>query len=104
MDGCGGESDCRRRQVVEELLGLYTEFGCSDYIGENVTQVQHALQAANAAETERYPTEVLLSVTTRTSISALYIGIRCLLCLSMTNTCPFNKMHTSSIGLVYGVV
>ena len=44
--------------IVGELLGLYRELGSSDYIGEAVTQTQHALQAARQAQLEGHDNEV----------------------------------------------
>lgn len=45
-------------EMIRELLGLYREVGSSYYIGEAVTQTQHALQAAKQAEQEGYDDEV----------------------------------------------
>ena len=39
---------------VTFVFDLYREFGESDYIGEEVTQLQHALQCAHLASLE-YP-------------------------------------------------
>ena len=39
-------------------MGLYRELGSSDYIGEAVTQTQHALQAARQAQLEGHDNEV----------------------------------------------
>lgn len=59
MGDCSCKDDhCTKCEMVDELLGLYKEFGASDYIGEMVTQIQHALQAADGAETEQYSNEV----------------------------------------------
>lgn len=45
--------------TVDELIELYREFGSCDYIGERVTQVEHAVQAAIAAKSDGYgPEEV----------------------------------------------
>lgn len=58
MASCSCEgSDCSKLSIVEDLVGLYETFGSSEYIGEKVTQVQHALQASDAAE-KGYPDEV----------------------------------------------
>lgn len=46
--------------VVEEVFSLYEKFGDADYIGEAVTQRQHALQAARLAEEEGFPAEIIL--------------------------------------------
>lgn len=45
-------------QAIEELLSLYRDFGTANYLGEKVTQLQHALQASEQAEREGYSTEV----------------------------------------------
>jgi 2-amino-1-hydroxyethylphosphonate dioxygenase (glycine-forming) len=37
-------------EVVDEIENLYKEYGQSDYIGERVTQLEHALQTAALAE------------------------------------------------------
>ena len=47
-----------RGKVVKELLGLYRDYGSSSYIGEAVTQLQHALQASEQARSEGHPPEV----------------------------------------------
>ena len=36
--------------IVNRILNLYTKYGSSDYIGENITQTEHALQCAKCAE------------------------------------------------------
>lgn len=46
--------------VVREVFSLYEKFGDADYIGEAVTQRQHALQAARLAEEEEFPEETIL--------------------------------------------
>lgn len=43
--------------VVSQVFGLYEELGKADYIGEAVTQLQHALQAAHLAEKEGFPVQ-----------------------------------------------
>ncbi|XP_042875354.1 uncharacterized protein LOC122255377 [Penaeus japonicus] len=45
---------------VMEVFSLFEQFGEIDYIGEAVTQVQHALQAAHLAEKEEFPEEIVL--------------------------------------------
>jgi predicted HD phosphohydrolase len=34
---------------IDKILSLYTKWGSSDYIGESVTQIEHALQCAEIA-------------------------------------------------------
>ncbi|XP_047491618.1 2-amino-1-hydroxyethylphosphonate dioxygenase (glycine-forming)-like [Penaeus chinensis] len=46
--------------VVKEVFSLYETYGDVDYIGEAVTQRQHALQAARFAEEEEFPAEIIL--------------------------------------------
>ncbi|KAK3854615.1 hypothetical protein Pcinc_036747 [Petrolisthes cinctipes] len=46
--------------AVSQVFGLYEDFGEADYLGEAVTQVQHALQAAHLAEEEGFPVQVVL--------------------------------------------
>lgn len=41
--------------VVGQVFGLYEDLGKADYLGEAVTQLQHALQAAHLAEKEGFP-------------------------------------------------
>jgi len=36
--------------TVDKILNLYTKYGASDYIGEDITQIEHALQCAECAE------------------------------------------------------
>ena len=35
--------------IVDRILNLYVKYGSSDYIGENITQTEHALQCADCA-------------------------------------------------------
>ena len=37
-------------KIVSRILDLYTKYGTSDYIGEHITQIDHALQCAELAE------------------------------------------------------
>lgn len=45
---------------MEEIIKLYKEFGDTNYIGENITQEQHAIQAAYLAQKEKYNRDVIL--------------------------------------------
>lgn len=36
-------------KTVDKILALYTKWGSSDYIGESITQIEHALQCAQLA-------------------------------------------------------
>ena len=44
--------------AVREVFSLYEQYGKSSYIGEKVTQEQHALQAAHLAQREGFPAQV----------------------------------------------
>ena len=43
---------CRLADGVHIAIDLYRDYGDSDYIGENVSQLQHALQCAHLARAE----------------------------------------------------
>ncbi|XP_013387539.1 uncharacterized protein LOC106156700 [Lingula anatina] len=45
---------------VTTLFSLYRDYGECDYLGESVTQVQHAIQCAMQAENEGFPHKVIL--------------------------------------------
>lgn len=49
------------RDIVDEIFSLYASFGDADYIGEPVSQLEHMSQAAQLAESEGYPPEVILA-------------------------------------------
>ena len=40
------------QQVVEDVFGLYQQYGTDDYIGEPVSQIEHMSQAAQLALAE----------------------------------------------------
>jgi len=46
---------------INEIFDLYIKNGDNDYIGENVSQIEHALQAALLAENQSYPDHVILA-------------------------------------------
>lgn len=46
---------------VESILTLYKNYGDENYIGENVSQVEHMCQCAQLAENEGYDDEVILA-------------------------------------------
>lgn len=48
-------------QAVNEIFELYQKYGGEDYIGEPVSQVEHMCQAAQLAEEEGYPEEIILA-------------------------------------------
>jgi phosphonate degradation associated HDIG domain protein len=47
--------------TVEEIFSLYQQHGNDDYIGENVSQIEHMTQAAQLAEEEGYDEDVILA-------------------------------------------
>ena len=47
--------------AVERIFSLYRNHGSDDYIGEKVTQLEHAIQCAMQAEQEGYNNEVCLN-------------------------------------------
>jgi 2-amino-1-hydroxyethylphosphonate dioxygenase (glycine-forming) len=47
--------------IANEIFSLFEQFGEMDYIGEKVSQSEHALQAAQLAETEGYDSEIILA-------------------------------------------
>lgn len=48
-------------KIVEEVFSLYTNYGNEDYIGENVSQLEHMCQAAQLAELKGYDSELILA-------------------------------------------
>lgn len=51
----------RVEQVLDEVFGLYRQFGDADYIGEPVSQLEHMSQAAQRAMAEGCDDEVVLA-------------------------------------------
>ena len=51
----------RKIQLVRQVFNLYTNFGSANYIGESISQLQHAAQTAALAEKEAYPKPVVLA-------------------------------------------
>ena len=49
------------QQVVEDVFGLYQQYGTDDYIGEPVSQIEHMSQAAQLALAEGCDDEVVLA-------------------------------------------
>jgi 2-amino-1-hydroxyethylphosphonate dioxygenase (glycine-forming) len=50
----------KANSIVNEIFELYEKHGSEDYIGEPVSQIEHMCQAAQLAEAEGYPDEVIL--------------------------------------------
>lgn len=46
--------------MVDELFDLFDKFGKLDYIGEEVSQVEHALQCARLAQLDNFAANVVL--------------------------------------------
>lgn len=44
--------DARSRASAQQIVSLYDQYGSADYIGEHVTQMQHALQCADLASAD----------------------------------------------------
>lgn len=47
--------------AVNETFGLFDKYGRADYIGEKISQIEHAYQAAQAAEKDGWDDEVVLA-------------------------------------------
>jgi len=74
-------------QVLDEVFGLYQQFGSADYIGEPVSQLEHMSQAAQLALAEGFDDEVVLA--------AFFHDIG--------HICPSGEQPTGDMG-GYGVV
>lgn len=48
-------------EIADFIIGLYSQFGDDDYIGEPVSQLEHMTQSAMLAEQEGYNEEVILA-------------------------------------------
>ncbi|KTC52286.1 phosphohydrolase [Pseudomonas fluorescens ABAC62] len=48
-------------QVIADIFGLYERYGAADYIGEQVSQIEHMSQAAQLAMAEGFDDEVILA-------------------------------------------
>jgi phosphonate degradation associated HDIG domain protein len=47
--------------IVNEIFGMYENYGGEEYAGEKVTQLEHMVQAAQLAEEQGYDEEVVLA-------------------------------------------
>lgn len=45
---------------LNEIFNVYEKYGGKDYIGENVSQLEHALQCAQLAEKDNFQHDVIL--------------------------------------------
>jgi len=52
--------EAHARSTVEQLFAFITAQGDGDYIGENVSQLQHSLQAATLAQKAGADNEIVL--------------------------------------------
>jgi len=48
-------------ETVNEVFSLFDQFGNMDYIGENISQQEHAFQSAQLAEADGFNDEVMLA-------------------------------------------
>jgi len=47
--------------VTKEIITVFKDFGNKDYIGEKITQIEHAIQAAMLAEKDGYGDEIIVA-------------------------------------------
>lgn len=46
---------------IDEIFDLFEKYGNADYIGEDISQIEHAVQAAQLAEEQGYDQETILA-------------------------------------------
>lgn len=51
----------QKQSIVDEIFGLYEQFGVSDYVGEPVSLIEHMSQSAQLAMQAGYDDEVILA-------------------------------------------
>jgi 2-amino-1-hydroxyethylphosphonate dioxygenase (glycine-forming) len=51
----------KAKQIADEIMSLYNNYGNKDYIGEPVSQIEHMCQCAQLAEKEKYDDEPVLA-------------------------------------------
>jgi phosphonate degradation associated HDIG domain protein len=49
------------REITDEIMRLYEEYGGAEYAGEKVSQLEHMAQAAQLAEAQGFDEEVVLA-------------------------------------------
>jgi phosphonate degradation associated HDIG domain protein len=49
------------REITDEIMSLYEEYGGAEYAGEKVSQLEHMAQAAQLAEAQGFDEEVVLA-------------------------------------------
>ncbi len=47
---------------VDDIINLYNEYGSTDYIGEDISQTEHAIQGALLAKEEGYDDETVVAI------------------------------------------
>lgn len=50
----------KQMEIIDGIFQLYIKHGDEQYIGEKVSQLEHALQCAYFAENENFPKNVIL--------------------------------------------
>src|SRR4051812_41117322 len=53
--------DTQAQTTADEIIGLYKRKGNNNYIGEEITQIEHACQSAQFAERDGQDDEVVLA-------------------------------------------
>jgi len=51
----------KSKQVTDEIMSYYEQYGGEEYAGEKVTQLEHMVQSAQLAEEQGYDNEVVLA-------------------------------------------
>lgn len=49
------------QQIADEIFALYEKYGRADYIGEDISQIEHMCQAAQCAQQEGFGDDVVLA-------------------------------------------
>merc|ERR1740121_1253003 len=57
----GASTEVSVKEAVNEVIGLFTRQGTGDYVGEPISQVEHALQAADLAVRSGFGEEAVLA-------------------------------------------
>lgn len=87
--------DSIAQQAVNDVFALFEQHGRADYIGEAISQLEHACQAAQMAEAEGFDVEVVLA--------ALFhdIGHLCALQDDHTQMDGYGAMEHEKLGADY---
>lgn len=88
--------------MVERILALYSKYGSNDYIGENITQIEHALQCAECAEKDNRLSHYDIYIQNCMIVSALLHDIGHLVGLEQgeTQMKDENVFNGISLGIV----